>query len=345
MRKVINPGLVNSVLFLHGLIIILLLAHFGRLLFIPLFFSFLIAVFLYPFCSWFEKHGLNRFASSVLCIVISLLTCGIVLFFVESQFQHFITDIPSLKSKLDALVQNSQHWLKAHFGINDDTQSNYIERTLSGLTSAVGFTVNSFFSLLIFFTLSLFFIFYMLFYRKVLSDFILSFFKRADRKKITEMSYTIHDTTVNYVKGLLTEILILMCLSCVTLLILGIKYAILMAFFAGIFNIIPYVGIYTAALLNMLITVADGNGRQSIEVLLVFVVIHIIDSNLITPYIVGRRIKINPLVTLMAVVSGEIVWGIPGMFLFIPLTALINIVLEKSRGLQTGELTTQKAPG
>ena len=180
----------------------------------------------------------------------------------------------------------------------------------------------------------------MLLYRKVLGDFILSFFKRADRKKINEISYSIHETTVSYVKGLLTEILILMSLSCVTLLILGVKYAILMAFFAGIFNIIPYIGIYTAALLNMLITIADGNGRQSIEVLLVFVVIHIIDSNVITPFIVGRRIKINPLVTLITVVSGEIVWGIPGMFLFIPLTALINIVLEKSRGLQSGELTT-----
>jgi predicted PurR-regulated permease PerM len=123
------------------------------------------------------------------------------------------------------------------------------------------------------------------------------------------------------------------------LLILGIKYAILMAFFAGMFNIIPYIGIYTAALLNMLITVVDGNGRQSLEVLLVLIIIHIIDSNVITPFIVGKCIKINPLVTLISVVTGKIIWGTPGMFLFIPLAAIINIVLEKSRGFRTGELT------
>ena len=155
------------------------------------------------------------------------------------------------------------------------------------------------------------------------------------------MTEGIHATTVNYVKGLLTEILILMCLSCITLLILGIKYAILMAFFAGLFNIIPYIGIYTAILLNMLITILDGNRGQGLEVLLVFVIIHIIDANLITPLIVGRRIKINPLVTLIAVICGEIIWGIPGMFLFIPLAAIINIVLEKSSGLRTGELKQQ----
>jgi predicted PurR-regulated permease PerM len=116
-----------------------------------------------------------------------------------------------------------------------------------------------------------------------------------------------------------------------------------MAFFAGVFNIIPYIGIYTAALLSMFITMVDGNGRQSVEVLLVFIIIHIIDANLITPYIVGRRIKVNPLVTLIAVITGEIIWGIPGMFLFIPLVAIINIVLEKSRGLRSGELTIQKS--
>jgi AI-2 transport protein TqsA len=343
MKKINNPGLINSILLLHGFIIILLLAYFGKFLFIPLFFSFLIAVFLYPLCSWFEKHGLNRLSSSMLCILISLLICGIILFFVGSQFQRFLSDIPSLKDKLDTLIQNFQQWLKTRFDIDDNAQSNYVDKTVNGLISAVGFTVSSVVSLLIFFTLSIFFIFYMLCYRKVLGDFVLSFFTRAERKKINEISYTIHETTVNYVKGLLTEILILMCLSCATLLILGVKYAILMAFFAGVFNIIPYIGIYTAALLSMFITMVDGNGRQSVEVLLVFIIIHIIDANLITPYIVGRRIKVNPLVTLIAVITGEIIWGIPGMFLFIPLVAIINIVLEKSRGLRSGELTIQKS--
>jgi predicted PurR-regulated permease PerM len=287
----------------------------------------------------FEKYGLNRLASSLLCIVILVLCCSIILYFVGAQAQRFVKDIPQLRTSLNAVVQNLQAWLTQHFDINDGVQTNYIDKLFGGVIGAIGITVTSFFSLLIFFTLALFFIFYMLYYRKVLNDFILSFFSRSDKKKITEMFESIHVTTVNYVKGLLTEIFILMCLSCITLLMLGIKYAILMAFFAGMFNIIPYIGIYTATLLNMLITVVDGNGKQSIEVLLAFIIIHIIDSNLITPFIVGKRIKINPLVTLISVVAGEIIWGIPGMFLFIPLAAIINIVLEKSRGLKTGELT------
>lgn len=339
-QKKKDISLADIVLALLGLILVLLLAYFGKLLFIPLFFSFLIAIFLYPLSRRFEKYGLNRLASSVLCIVILILCFGVVLYFVGSQAQHFVKDIPQLKTSLNTIIKNLQAWLTQRLHINDDLQTSYIDKLFGGLVGAIGFTVTSFLSLIVFFTLCLFFIFYMLYYRKVLNDFILSFFNRSDKKKIAEMSESIHLTTVNYVKGLLTEIFILMCLSCITLLILGIKYAILMAFFAGMFNIIPYIGIYTAALLNMLITVIDGNGKQSLEVLLVFVIIHIIDANLITPFIVGKRIKINPLVTLMSVVAGEIVWGIPGMFLFIPLAAIINIVLEKSRGLRTGEITT-----
>lgn len=335
-------SLVNAILQLHGLVIILLLAYFGKLLFIPLFFSFLIAVFLYPLCKWFEKHGLNRLASSILCIVILMLACSIILYFVGSQFQHFVKDIPKLKTSLNTTLQNMQQWLKQHFNIDDDAQTNYIDKTIGGLIGAIGFTVSSIFSLIVFFTLSVFFIFYMLFYRKILNDFILSFFGRADKKKILEMSEDIQRTTVNYIKGLSAEIFILMCLSGITLLILGIKYAILMAFFAGIFNIIPYIGIYTAALLNMLITVVDGNEKQSLEVLLVFIIIHIIDANLITPLIVGRRIKINPLVTLISVVAGEIIWGIPGMFLFIPMAAVINIILEKTHVVKSSTIVRSK---
>ena len=81
----------------------------------------------------------------------------------------------------------------------------------------------------------------------------------------------------------------------------------------------------------MLIAITSGNSEKSLEVLLVFVIIHIIDANLITPLIVGTRIKVNPFFTLIAVIAGDLIWGIPAMFLFIPLAAIINIIIEKQQ--------------
>jgi predicted PurR-regulated permease PerM len=98
LQKNKNVSLVNTVLALHGLVLALLLACFGKFLFIPLFFSFLISIFLYPLGKRFEKYGLNRLASSLLCIVILVLCCGVVLYFVGSQTQRFVKDIPQLKT-------------------------------------------------------------------------------------------------------------------------------------------------------------------------------------------------------------------------------------------------------
>lgn len=333
-----NSELIKAILILHGFVIVLLLAYFGKFLFIPLFFSFLIAIFLYPLSSWFERKGLNRLASSILCVVISVMVCAIVLYFVGSQVQRFLKDIPSLKDKLGELLNSLQTWLAQNYNVNEAGQINYINRYLDALISAVGFTVTGFIQVLIFITLSVFFIFYILYYRNALNNFLLSLFKSNYRRQVAEISNELHSTIVNYVKGLLTEISILIFLSSIALLILGVKYAILMAFLAGILNIIPYIGIYTATLLNMLIAITSGNDGKSLEVLLVFVIIHILDANLITPLIVGNRIKVNPFITLIAVITGDLIWGIPGMFLFIPLAAIVNIIIEKTERIQIHEI-------
>ena len=132
----------------------------------------------------------------------------------------------------------------------------------------------------------------------------------------------------NYVIGLFVEMFVLILLSFPALALLGIKYALLLSVMAAVLNVIPYLGIYTAAALGMLITFADGNGTGALEVGILFIVVHVIDANLLVPRIVGGRVKINPLVILTAILVGRLIWGIPGMFLFIPLTAIIRIISE-----------------
>lgn len=333
-----NGALIETVLFLHGLILVSLLMYWGKPLLIPFFFSFLLAVSLYPICKWLEQHKLNRFLSSLVCILLLCLLVAIVIYFVSSQFQRFVKDIPILKDKLTVVIKNSQAWIKAHYDIDEDTQAGYLNKGFDNIFNTISFTLSSSFALLIFLTLTIFFTFYILLYRELLKNFILFPFNRGYKKKVTEISLTLNETIASYIKGLLIEMAILIILSSIILWILGIKYAILIAFMAGILNIIPYIGIYTATGLGILITIADGTGQQSLELLLVFAIIHIIDANIITPFIVGRRIKINPLATLIAVICGELVWGIPGMFLFIPLTAIIKIVLEKMTSFESEKL-------
>jgi predicted PurR-regulated permease PerM len=74
---------------------------------------------------------------------------------------------------------------------------------------------------------------------------------------------------------------------------------------------------------------ANGSGGEAIAVVIVFLAAHFIDANVILPRIVGGQVKMNPFITLLAVLIGHLIWGIPGMFLFVPLTAMIRLISEE----------------
>ena len=119
---------------------------------------------------------------------------------------------------------------------------------------------------------------------------------------------------------------------------MGIQYALLLGVMAAVLNIIPYLGIYTAIVLSMLVTFANSGGNMALEVGIGLFIVHLLDSNVLFPRVVGGRVKMNPFITIIAVIVGEFVWGIPGMFLFIPLAGITKLVCERVEGLEAWAL-------
>ena len=324
----------------------LLLLYWGRLLFIPLFLAFLTAIFLYPLTRFFEKKHFSKITSAATSVLLFFLVIGILLYFFSAQLLQFLKALPDLKLKLDALAERVQAWMWENYRINSSPEINYIHSPLS-IVSVAGNTIPIILKWLIVFALFLFFTFYILYHRRLLENFILSFFRESHRKKMGEIAFELRLVINGYVKGLMMEMLIFITSSLILLLVLGIKYALLMAVFAGVLNVIPYLGIYAATAINALVTFTATNLTEGLEVAAVFILIHIIDANIILPRIVGGSVKMNPFVTLIAVVVGHLIWGVPGMFLFIPLTAIIRVLSEKinefrSWAILIGEETSRK---
>ena len=324
----------------------LLLLYWGRLLFIPLFLAFLTAIFLYPLTRFFEKKHFSKITSAATSVLLFFLVIGILLYFFSAQLLQFLKALPDLKLKLDALAERVQAWMWENYRINSSPEINYIHSPLS-IVSVAGNTIPIILKWLIVFALFLFFTFYILYHRRLLENFILSFFRESHRKKMGEIAFELRLVINGYVKGLMIEMLIFITSSLILLLVLGIKYALLMAVFAGVLNVIPYLGIYAATAINALVTFTATNLTEGLEVAAVFILIHIIDANIILPRIVGGSVKMNPFVTLIAVVVGHLIWGVPGMFLFIPLTAIIRVLSEKinefrSWAILIGEETSRK---
>ena len=138
-----------------------------------------------------------------------------------------------------------------------------------------------------------------------------------------------------YIIGLLLEMLIVAGFISLVFTLLGVKYALLLGVMTGILNLIPYLGIFTALAISALIAFATATSASSvIWVVLTIFGTHIVDANVLLPVIVGSKVKINAMITVMGVVIGELIWGIPGMFLSIPVIAVLKIIFDRVEAMK-----------
>jgi len=325
-------------LILLGLALILLFMYLGRTIFIPLFFAFLISILLHPLVVWLEKIHFPRVLASLVALLVFVVFIGGLIYFFSKQVAKFSKELPHLEQKFSQKFQSIQQGISDKYHIESDEQMNYIGKSANGFVNGIANSLaTTFVGIAEFIILTIFFLvftFFMLFHRRLLMQFLFSLFKDDERNKVRDITSQIRSVINSYVLGLLTEMVILIVLIFSTLSIMGIKFALLMSVMAAVLNIIPYLGIYTALVISMVITLANGTSGQALAIVIVFLVAHFVDANVILPRIVGGRVKMNPFITIIAVLVGHLLWGIPGMFLFIPLTAIIRIISEQVHGLE-----------
>ena len=132
-----------------------------------------------------------------------------------------------------------------------------------------------------------------------------------------------------YLIGLVIEAAIVATLDATALFIIGIEYAILLGIIGALLNLIPYIGGLVAVALPMMIAVVTKTTAwYAIYVLAAYYFIQLIDNNYIVPKIVASKVKINALFSIIVVIAGNALWGIPGMFLSIPLLAIVKLIFD-----------------
>jgi putative permease len=129
--------------------------------------------------------------------------------------------------------------------------------------------------------------------------------------------------------GLLLEMVIVATVACAAFWMIGIKYAVLLGIIVGLFNIIPYLGIFSALFLSVLVTFATGPVTNAVEVGVSVIAIHLVDANVLLPAVVGSKVRLNALITFLGIILGEMMWGLSGMFLSIPMMAIFKIIFDR----------------
>lgn len=208
-----------------------------------------------------------------------------------------------------------------------------LEKLLSSTAFILSFTFSMFSSTMAFFLFSALIFIFILNYRRVLYQFIISLFHSQHFEKVNEGIMEIQKIIKEYISGLFIQVILVSSLTSILLSVLGVKYSLLLGVLTGLMNVIPYVGIIFSSLIACLISFATGS-NHTLLVLIGYLAIHAIDGNIILPLVVGSKVKINALFTFIGLLIGEKLWGISGMFLSIPFLAILKIIFERVQGLE-----------
>ena len=137
-----------------------------------------------------------------------------------------------------------------------------------------------------------------------------------------------------YITGLFLEMAIVAIVACLVFWVLGVKYVFLLGLLVGILNIIPYIGGLIAIAIPMMLAFAIVSPISALWVLIAYLIVQFIDNNLLVPKIVASKVEVSALVSIIVVLIGGSLWGVAGMFLSIPLTAIFKVIFDRIEGLE-----------
>jgi putative permease len=317
---------------LIAIVLILLLLREGETIFIPMSFAGLLTMLLITPCNYFEKKGVPRGIAALISLLVSIIVVVTVLYFISSQIISFKKDMPAVIAQFSDELDKIQVWIKHRFHMTSTGMKQLLNsakvQTISSTGSIVGSTVSSLSSTLLYAVLIPIYTFLLLLYRGLVVRFLVRSFMEEHKNRVYDILDKTRHVIKSYIVGLLIEMAIVAILNCAGFFILGVKYALLLGVVAALLNLVPYLGIFTALILSALITFTTNTPGTVLGLVIVLVSVHLIDSNILLPRVVGSKVRINALATILGVVVGEMLWGIPGMFLAVPIVAILKVIFD-----------------
>jgi len=264
-------------------------------------------------------------------VVIAILGVLIILYIIYSQVSMFSETYPQLKQKFNVTSEQLLHWISGKFKIRHSKINIWIKETEAKAISnfAIGEKLTEVGQSLIIGMLLPVYLFMILYYKPLLLEFIHKLFRSEHQIAVAEIFSNTKRIIQSYLVGLFFEMIIIAVLNSAGLLLLGIDYAIILGITGAILNIIPYIGGIIAIALPMIIAfVTKDSLTYPVLVFFVYIFIQFIDNHYIIPIIVASRVQINALISIIVVLIGGAIWGIPGMFISIPLTAIVKVIFD-----------------
>jgi len=333
-----NKNFFNSFIFkatvflLFWILLLVFLDAFKDFLW-PLCIAVLFAFLLYPIANFLEKHGVHRIIANILSLVVGLAIIYGIFFFIYKKLRIFMADMPAIEAQAQKNLDEIFQFIENLFRTSTDDEEASAELALrnffnfggDNLKQLLSTTTSTLFSVF----LMPIFVFFFLFYRDKFRLFIM--------KMVPENSHAIAKKTIDevskvtrkYMSGIFVVVVILCFINSIAFTVVGLKYAILLGVIAALFNFIPWFGTILGYLVPLVVSLlVMDSPRYSLWVIVIFIIVQFTENNILTPSIVGNKMKLNPFIIILGVLFGGAMWGVPGMFIIVPLIGMVKVLCD-----------------
>ena len=326
----------------YQLLMILLIGVFITMLhsvLVPIYFSILLSILLLPLTNLLRKLYIPDTVANLIAVILALALIASVVYFLSSQMAGFLNDIPSIRQHLADHISTLQIWVQQKLHITTEQQKVLINNAREGVRSSGGQYIGQTFltvsETVMLIVLVAIYSFLILCYRQLIRRFLYAVFKSEHKENLRYVLLESKQIIQKYMTGLLIEMAIVATANSTVLLMLGVKYAIFLGVFAAVLNIIPYIGLVAGVLFTVLVTLGNSSSvNQILWIIVSMEIIHFLDSNFLMTKIVGSRVKVNALMTIVGVVIGGTLIGLPGIFLALPTIAILNVIFSQINSLK-----------
>ena len=325
---------------LLSITLILLLLYLGQDILIPVIMALLFAILLRPLVLFFNTRLRFPHVIAVLVtVIIFVLFFAGIIYFVTWQVSDITKDWDKIKENLSLQYHKFQYWINQSYHVSYLEQQKYIEQaTKSGLEDKkelMGTTLSKFSGIILNMVLIPFYTFLILLYRNLFLKFTTRLFHEKHQAKLQNTLFQVKIAVQSFLVGLLIEMSIVSTLTTVGMMIVGVPYALLLGVITGLLNMIPYIGIIVAGLLSIVAALINTTDLSVIVgVLGVNILVQLIDNNILIPMIVSSKVRINAFISILSIVIGGAIAGVAGMFLAIPLIAILKVMFDNIDGLE-----------
>src|SRR5690554_6306103 len=325
---------------LLAMTMIFMILYIGKGVLIPVIMALLFAILIRPISSFFRRklRFPNVLASIVTVVLFVIFILGI-LTFISVQISNFSDDWETIENNITLHIANLQGFVQESFGIDEIEQKNLISNAAnesrSSLTGMITNFILSFSDTLFNLTMIPIYMFLYLLYQNHFITFLSKLVGGGDQERLKKILYDVKTAVQSYLFGVLIQISIIATLTTIGLTIIGVQHALLLGVITGILGLIPYLGNIIACVITIFATLTGSPDLSLIVwILIVTAVVQLIDNNIVVPLVVSSKVEINAFAAIISIFIGGMIAGIAGMFLAIPIIAILKVIFDNIPSLE-----------